>query len=359
MQNERNYEDCRSNWDTFARTWHERCPTKSLQCCFSFVTLTYGNHKLIQWIVIHGGIDGYSRKIVYLKASNNRASTVFESFVRAVHQFGLPSRVRSDKGLENIEVARFMLEHPRHGPDRGSHITRRSVHNQCIERLWRDVWYTVTSNYYVALQYLQAIQALDPDDEIHMICSQHVIIPRLNMHLDMFCRGWDRHPLYSEHMKSTQQLWIQGLLSNYSSKNPISSETLICTFNLIDLYTYALHGMREYVDFLGHQTSTGRKNSLIGPPKSTAPSKTPASSVNFTSTLLLVEKFGLCMALTALEANDFLLIDSNSQRMWDIYHTWYLPREGSGTSLHGRRQGLEQEVHHSRRLYGIHVLQCQ
>ena len=37
-----------------------------------------GQHSLVRWrIVIHGGIDGYSRKVVYLHASsNNRASTV-------------------------------------------------------------------------------------------------------------------------------------------------------------------------------------------------------------------------------------------------------------------------------------------
>ena len=36
------------------------------------------HHKLIRWrMVIHGAIDGYSRKIFYLKcANNNRASTV-------------------------------------------------------------------------------------------------------------------------------------------------------------------------------------------------------------------------------------------------------------------------------------------
>ena len=66
-----------------------------------------GNHKLIQpyRVVIHGGIDGYSRLIVFLKASaNNRASTVLNYFQEAVAQYNLPSRVRTDLGLENIEV---------------------------------------------------------------------------------------------------------------------------------------------------------------------------------------------------------------------------------------------------------------
>ena len=79
--------------------------------------------------------------IVYLHCStNNRASTVLQLFQSAVETFGLSSCVRSDKGGENVEVDWYMLNHHLCGPDRGSHITGRSVHNQRIERLWRDLF---------------------------------------------------------------------------------------------------------------------------------------------------------------------------------------------------------------------------
>ncbi|MGH0148118.1 UNVERIFIED_CONTAM: hypothetical protein FKN15_071003 [Acipenser sinensis] len=46
-------------------------------------------------IVIHGGIDGFSRLIVYLKdATNTRAPTVLEHFIAAVDQYGLPSQIQ-------------------------------------------------------------------------------------------------------------------------------------------------------------------------------------------------------------------------------------------------------------------------
>lgn len=101
--------------------------------------------------VIHGAIDGFSRLVLHLHAANNnRAATTLEAFVESVNTHGLPLKARSDKGKENVLVADFMIA------NRGNTgmITGRSVHNQRIERLWRDVWDGVGQRYHASLTLL-------------------------------------------------------------------------------------------------------------------------------------------------------------------------------------------------------------
>ncbi|EJT47175.1 hypothetical protein A1Q1_04033 [Trichosporon asahii var. asahii CBS 2479] len=71
-----------------------------------------GHHKLNPWkIVIHGGIDGFSRRIVFLQASNNNlAVTVEDCFMHATRCYGWPSRVRVDYGGENLGVKKRLEE---------------------------------------------------------------------------------------------------------------------------------------------------------------------------------------------------------------------------------------------------------
>ncbi|CAG2225216.1 unnamed protein product [Mytilus edulis] len=183
-----------------------------------------GHMKLIRWgFVTHGCIDGYSRYITFLHCgTNNTASSVLEQFVKACTTLGVPSRVRSDHGAENTKVALFMNLIR----GRSSHITGRSVHNQRIERVWRDMHKEVTSVFkkeFYDMEDSLEVQ-LDPSNNIHIWALQYVYIPILKGELDKFQRGWNAHGLRTAHQKSPRQLWVSGMLNNMGSLHTAPSE---------------------------------------------------------------------------------------------------------------------------------------
>ena len=171
-----------------------------------------GNMRLIRWkFVIHGGIDGYSRLITYLECStNNRASTVLRHFTHAVCMYGCPSRVRSDFGGENVEVAQLMVL--LRGTSRGSHITGRSTRNQRIERLWRDVFENCLSIYYNLFNMMESVNILDPDNSDHILALRFVYQPRIQDSLNAFQASWNNHGLRTTNYASPLQMWVTGMI---------------------------------------------------------------------------------------------------------------------------------------------------
>jgi hypothetical protein len=129
-----------------------------------------GHNSLIQWgFVIHGCIDGYSRRINFLHCStNNLATTVLSLFEDAIQRDGglWPSRLRVDYGIEDVAVCDAMVAI--RGEGRGSFIAGSSCRNQRIERLWRDVFRCISHIFYYTFYAMEQTGLLDLDNPIHM-----------------------------------------------------------------------------------------------------------------------------------------------------------------------------------------------
>ncbi|KAK7435904.1 hypothetical protein VKT23_019435 [Stygiomarasmius scandens] len=152
-----------------------------------------GQHALIRWkILIHGFIDGYSRLITGLHASNNNwAATVLALFLHAIAAYGRPSRLRGDFGGENVDVAAYMEHH--NGSSRGSYIWGQSIHNTRIERLWFDVTAQVSSHWRDRFSDLEINYGMDINNGAHLWLLQFLFLSAINEDLRLFAEGWNEH----------------------------------------------------------------------------------------------------------------------------------------------------------------------
>lgn len=149
--------------------------------------------------------------IMYLKCSNNnRATTVVESFDSAIQTYGIPDRIRSDRGGENIDVWRVMLSYHN---NECSVIVGSSTHNERIERLWRDVRTSVVQPFADVFRTLESEATLDALNDIDLFCLHHVFLPRINENLTSFLHGWNNHRISTEHGRTPMQLYVGGLVT--------------------------------------------------------------------------------------------------------------------------------------------------
>jgi len=105
-----------------------------------------------------------------------------------------------DQGGENTLVVRHTIEH--RGAARRSMITGSSMHNQRIEKLWRDLHRSVTVLFYKLFYFMEQNGLLDHLNEKHLWALHYVFIPRINKSIQEFVYSWNNYPLGSAGHKS-------------------------------------------------------------------------------------------------------------------------------------------------------------
>ena len=191
-------------------------------------------------MVVHGCIDGFSRKIMFLKCnSSNLSETVLQLFLTAVEEHGglWPSRIRVDRGVENVKVCDAMVA--MRGNGRDSFIAVPSTRNQRIERLWRDVFRCVCHYFYYIFYAMEQCQLLDIDNMIYMFLLHLIFIPHINYALEEYQKLFNDHKIRTAGNWSPNQLWHNGMLD---SNNPLSYGALDEDPQDLDLYAEDPHG---------------------------------------------------------------------------------------------------------------------
>ena len=123
--------------------------------------------------------------------------------------------MRCDHGTENVDVSRWMLN--RYGIAATPVITGLSVHNQRIERLWKDVNNYIVQYFKNLFYYYESYNLLDPVDEINVLALHLVYKPRIKRALASFTQQWNNHSLSTEQNRSPYQVWTEGFYNQACS----------------------------------------------------------------------------------------------------------------------------------------------
>lgn len=164
-----------------------------------------GNDKLKPFgFCIHGGIDGFSRKIIWLAVSdtNKNPFIIAHYYTSAVKTLcAVPKLIRGDRGTENVNVCgiqRF-LRRNHHDSWSGWNSFKygKSVSNQRIEQWWSYLKRNTTQSWIDYFKDLRDQGLYDDSNNIHVEALKFCYYGLIQLHLDQVKHTWNHHKIRS------------------------------------------------------------------------------------------------------------------------------------------------------------------
>ena len=165
-----------------------------------------------------------------------------DDFLSGVMEYGVPGKVRADGGSEFNHVAKFMNQVD--GTERC--IRGKSVHNERIERLWRDVFEKVASNYHAIFTRLTNYGVLSDKNPVQMFVLHHVYLPRLQADLREWRNTHNHHPVSTAGNQTPLRLWHESFILHANSEYSSIQNVL---FSTDDSRREEIRSFRENNDF--------------------------------------------------------------------------------------------------------------
>ncbi|XP_035688598.1 uncharacterized protein LOC118424168 [Branchiostoma floridae] len=239
----------------------------------------------VRWgISIQGGVDGYSRTCTFLSAAGyNTADLMKRAFLLGVREYGFPSRIRTDRGSENVEIGRFMVN--LRGHQHNAHFKGSSVHNVPIERFWGEVGQHCTREFKKLFEDFEEEGILDTLSDVDIFALHFVYLPIINTALEEFRLDYNLHPIRTRSYMSPNQMRLTGYqryrhseytsVYEYYNGPPIDVETLIenesdehyliriCRFGVLEVQQECIEALfREVLPF-EPENGNGRDKYLL------------------------------------------------------------------------------------------------
>ena len=151
--------------------------------------------------MVFGQIDGYSRLISSLHIpTDNQVETASGFFIDSIREYGVRSRICTDRESEFNNV-NFLMD-KLIGDNRRNLMKGSSVHNQRIERFWRDVFMEFLDRYCRLFSQMEREDVLDIGNGINMFVLQYIYASSLEVDLKAWATLHNNHGVRREKHKT-------------------------------------------------------------------------------------------------------------------------------------------------------------